>query len=49
MRMLRLPIINSISWFFVDSCIAVSWKRKSHRIHDSNAQTPHGWCQLTRG
>jgi hypothetical protein len=32
----------------VDFQVAVSWKRKSHRIHDSNAQSPHDWCQLTR-
>jgi hypothetical protein len=28
--------------------VAVGWKRKSHRIHDSNTQSPNGQHQLTR-
>jgi hypothetical protein len=32
----------------VDFRVAIGWKRKSHRIHDSNAQGPHGRRQLTR-
>jgi hypothetical protein len=32
----------------VDFRVAVGWKRKSHRIHDSNDQAPHGRRQLTR-
>jgi hypothetical protein len=32
----------------VDFRVAVGWKRKSRRIHDSNAQAPHGQRQLTR-
>jgi hypothetical protein len=33
---------------FVDFRIAIGKRRKSHRIHDSNAQSPHGRRQLTR-
>jgi hypothetical protein len=32
----------------VDLRVAVGWKRKSRRIHDSNAQAPHGRHQLMR-
>jgi hypothetical protein len=32
----------------VDFRVVIGWKRKSRRIHDSNAQTPHGRLQLTR-
>jgi hypothetical protein len=32
----------------VDFRVAVGWKHKSCRIHDSNAQVPHGRRQLTR-
>jgi hypothetical protein len=32
----------------VDFRVTVGWKRKSHRIHDSNTQGPHGRHQLTR-
>jgi hypothetical protein len=32
----------------VDFQVALGWKRKSRRIHDSNAQSPHGRLQLTR-
>jgi hypothetical protein len=31
----------------VDFRVAIGWKQKSHRIHNSNAQTPHSWHQLT--
>jgi hypothetical protein len=32
----------------VEFWTVVGWKRKSRRIHDSNAQAPHGRRQLTR-
>jgi hypothetical protein len=32
----------------VDFRVIVGWKRKSHRVHDSNAQNPHSRRQLTR-
>jgi hypothetical protein len=32
----------------VDFQVAVHWKQKSRRIHDSNAQSPNGRRQLTR-
>jgi hypothetical protein len=32
----------------VDFRVDVGWKQKSSRIHDSNAQDPHGRCQLMR-
>jgi hypothetical protein len=32
----------------IDFRVAVDWKQKNRRIHDSNAQGPHGRRQLTR-
>jgi hypothetical protein len=32
----------------VDFRVSVGWTRKSRRIHDSNAQGPHGLCQFMR-
>jgi hypothetical protein len=32
----------------IDFRVAAGWKRKSRRIHDSNAQGPHGRRQLMR-
>jgi hypothetical protein len=46
---MRLKIYSPKGYVaFVDFRVAVGWKRKCRQIHDSNAQVPHGWCQLTR-
>jgi hypothetical protein len=33
---------------YVEFQATIGWKQKSHRIHDSNAQSPHGRRQLMR-
>jgi hypothetical protein len=45
----RLKIDGSEGYLdFVDFLIAVGYGWKSRRIHDSNAQSPHGRRQLMR-
>jgi hypothetical protein len=48
LKMLRLPIVNSTSWFSSIPALLLAKSKKSHQIHDSNAQAPHGRRQLTR-
>jgi hypothetical protein len=46
---MRLKIYGSKGYLVsVDFRVAVGCKQKSRRIHDSNAQSPHGRRQLTR-
>jgi hypothetical protein len=46
---MRLKIYGSIGYLvFVNFRVVVVWKQKSHQIHDSNAQAPHGQRQLMR-
>jgi hypothetical protein len=46
---MRLKIDDSKGYLdFVDFLIDVGYEWKSRRIHDSNAQDPHGRRQLTR-
>jgi hypothetical protein len=35
-------------WFLSNSELLLAKSKKSRQIHDSNAQSPHGRCQLTR-
>jgi hypothetical protein len=48
MRILKLPIVNSISWFSSTFVLLLAKSEKSRRIHDSNAQARHDRRQLMR-
>jgi hypothetical protein len=46
---MRLKIYSPEGYLVsIDFRVAIGWRRKSHRIHDSNTQNPHGRCQLMR-
>jgi hypothetical protein len=46
---MRLKIYSPKGYLVsIDFWVVVGWKQKIHRIHDSNAQSPHSRRQLTR-